>query len=275
MYSPADVTTLNGVFAIGAPQPDRQTTARQLITSYYNIILGRAPEPGAVDSWYNGYFLYAVNAPVDVRFVPREMARLFFSGAEYAARLRTRDQFIGDAYQVFLNRAPSPYELASWVGDSSWTQAQAVSMFAESTEFDVYIQGLFPCLAGDRTGSFVTTMYIGLLDRLVDTGGLAYWKGVFDSAFLSGQIPAVREQARSFGVQVFASSEYTSKNPTNDVHVIRLYRAYLGRYPSTDEINYWRGQLDSHALTTTDLINQFAAAPEFTGQLNQFFGAAF
>jgi hypothetical protein len=117
-------------------------------------------------------------------------------------------------------------------------------------------------------------MYIGLLDRLVDTGGLGYWKGVFDSAYLSRGISGVRDQARSFGVQALASSEYTSKNPTNDTHVVRLYRAYLGRYPSTSEIDYWRSQLDSRTLTTTNLIDQFAASTEFTGRLNTFFGPA-
>jgi hypothetical protein len=53
---------------------------------------------------------------------------------------------------------------------------------------------------------------------------------------------------------------------------VRFYRAYLGRYPSTGEIAYWRGQLDTHTLTTTDLINQFAASAEFTARLNVFFG---
>jgi len=274
VYNPADVTTLNGVFAIGAPQPDRQTVARALITSFYTDILARAPEAGAVDSWYNGYFLYAVNASLDVRFVPREMARVFFASAEYASRARTRDQFIRDAYLVFLHRTPSQSELDSWLG-WSWNQGQAVTMFAESAEFDMYVQGIFPCLAGDRTGNFVTTMYGGLLDRLVDAGGLAYWKAVLNGAFLSGGITGVRGQARSFGVQVLASTEYTSKNPTNDTHVVRLYRAYLGRYPAINEIDYWRGQLDSHALTTTNLIDQFAASAEFTGRLNTYFGPAF
>ena len=271
VYSPADVTTINGVFALGATQLDRQTLARQLITSYYSDILGRAPEAGAVDNWYVGYFTYAVTAAVDVRFVPREMARVFFASAEYQARARTRDQFLRDAYQVFLRRVPSQSELDAWLA-GTWNQSQVVTTFAESAEFDVYIQGLFPCLAGVKTGNFVTTMYIGLLDRLVDAGGLAYGKGIFDAAFAAGGIAGVRDQAKSFGVQLLASAEYLSKNPTNDTHVVRLYRAYLGRYPATAEIDYWRGQLDSHAATTTDLINLFAASPEFTGRLNGFFG---
>ncbi len=274
VYTPADVTTINGVFALGATQPDQQTLAKQLITSYYTDILGRAPEAGAVDSWYLGYFTYAVTAAVDVRFVPREMARVFFASPEYQARARTSEQFLRDAYQVFLRRVPSQSELDAWLA-GTWNQSQVVTTFAESAEFDVYIQGLFPCLAGAKTGNFVTTMYIGLLDRLADAAGLAYGKGIFDAAYLAGGIEGVRAQARSFGVQVLASTEYLSKSPTNDTHVVRLYRAYLGRYPATSEIAYWSGQLNAHVLTTTDLINQFAASPEFTGRLNGFFGPDF
>jgi len=274
VYSPSDVTTLNGVFALGATQPDQQTLARQMITSYYSNILGRLPEPGAVDSWYQGYFLYAVSSAIDVRFVACEMARALFASPEYLARGRTREQFIRDAYQVFLHRVPSQFEIDGWLA-GAWNQPQVVTTFAESPEFSNYIQGVFPCLAGVQTGNFVTTMYIGLLDRLVDASGLAAWKAAFDSAFIAGGIEGVRNEARSFGFQVLASAEYTSKNPTNETHVVRLYRAYLGRYPGTDEINYWRGQLDTHALIPTDLVNQFAASAEFTGRLSAFFGPGF
>ena len=271
VYSPADPTTINGVFALGAAQPGRQTLARQMITSYYLDILGRPPEAGAVDSWYQGYFMYAVTSAIDVRFMAREMARTMFASAEYQARARTSEQFLQDAYQVFLHRVPSQYEINGWLA-GTWNRPQVVTTFAESAEFDYYIQGVFPCLAGAQAGNFVTAMYIGLLDRLVDAGGLAAWKGVFDSAFTVGGIEEVRNVARNFGVQVLASPEYSSKNPTNEMHVVRLYRGYLGRYPGTNEINYWTGQLDAHALTTTDLINQFAASAEFTSRLHGFFG---
>jgi hypothetical protein len=271
VYSPADPTTINGVFALGAAQPDRDTLARQMITSYYSGILGRPPEAGAVDGWYQGYFIYGVTHAIDVRFVAREMARIFFGSAEYQARARSSEQFLRDAYGTFLHRVPSQSEIDGWLA-GTWNQPQVVSIFAESPEFNHYIQGVFPCLAGAPTGNFVTTMYIGLLDRLVDAGGLAFWKDVFDSAFVAGGIGAVRNQARSLGVQVLASPEYLSKNPTNETHVVRLYRAFLGRYPGTEEINYWAGRLDAGAITTTYLIDQFAASPEFTLRLNGFFG---
>jgi hypothetical protein len=271
VFSPSDLRTLTGVFALGPALPDQETSARQLITSYYSDILGRAPETGAVDAWYTGYFQYSVSLGVDVRFVFREMARVFFSSPEYQARGRTNEQFIRDAYQVFLHRAPSPSELNGWL-QGTWNRPQVVSLFAESAEFGGYLQGLFTCHEGIPTRNFVTTMYIGLLDRLVDAGGLAYYETVFDTAFGAGGIEGVRATARDVGVQIMASTEYRSTNPTNETHVVRLYRAYLGRFPSTDELTYWQGQLDAHLLTLTALINTFSSAPEFTSRLNTFFG---
>ena len=60
-----------------------------------------------MDAWYTGYFLTAVNALIDVRFVPQEMGRLFFQSQEYANRNRSRAEFISDCYQVFLRRQPA------------------------------------------------------------------------------------------------------------------------------------------------------------------------
>jgi hypothetical protein len=243
-----------------------------LITSYYNDILGRAPEAGAVDAWYDGYFLYAVSLAIDVRFVPQEMGRLFFLSAEYASRNRTDAEFIRDCYQAFLRRQPSPTELDAWLADTSWNRPQVTTLFAQSAEFAAYIQGLFPGLNGVPSHNLVTTMYIGLLDRIVDSAGLTYFAGRFESGYATGGIEAARAEARSLGRLTLASAEYQSTNPTNQTHVERLYRAYLGRFPATNESTYWRGELDAGRQTTDSLIDVFAASAEFTGRLNTYFG---
>jgi hypothetical protein len=272
VYNASDPWLLNGVFSLVDLPPNRESLARQLITSYYNDILGRAPEAGAVDSWYNGYFLYALNFAIDVRFVPQEMARLFFLSAEYANRNRTNSQFITDCYQAFLRRSPSQSELNTWLSSSSWNRPQVVTLFAQSAEFAAYIQGLFPGLNGVPTRNLVTTMYIGLLDRIVDSAGLAYFADLFEWAYATGGIEGARGEARNLGRLALASSEYQSKNPTNQTHVERLYRAYLGRFPATGELDYWRGELDAGRQTTNSLIDAFAASSEFTGRLNTYFG---
>ncbi|HUT23954.1 MAG TPA: formylglycine-generating enzyme family protein [Sumerlaeia bacterium] len=65
-----------GVARNATKAPSAETPIRELITSFYQGILGRDPEPGAVDSWESGYFDYAVSFDIDMRFIPREMARL-------------------------------------------------------------------------------------------------------------------------------------------------------------------------------------------------------
>jgi hypothetical protein len=252
----------------GHVEPD----ARNLIESFYLDVLDRGPEPGAVDGWYNGYFQYGLSFNIDVLFVPREMARVFFLSAEYAARNRTDEEFIRDCYQVFLNRQPSAGELAGWLS-GTWQRAPVLSLFSESQEFGDFMKAMFPGSSGDSTRNFVTTMYIGLLDRLVDSGGLEYQTGQFNQAYANGGIEGVRVEAVIFGQTVLASAEYLSQSPTNGTHVIRFYRAYLGRYPSESEFNYWVGELNSGRETTDSVMNQFANSPEFTTKLNTYFGS--
>lgn len=271
VFSPSDPELLAGIFALGEALPSQDSLARQLITAYYWDILNRPPEPGAVDSWFNGYFNNSISIGIDVRFVFREMARVFFSSKEYQARERSNEQFILDNYQVFLSRQPSQTEFNGWQ-DGNWNRAQVVSLFAESAEFGAYIQGLFTCHGGVPTRNFVTTMYIGLLDRLVDGNGLAYFEGIFDLAFAAQGINGVREAARDLGAQIIASNEYQLAGPTSETHVVRLYRAYLGRFPSLDELAYWQNQLDTRKFTITSLIEIFSNSGEFTSRLNTFFG---
>jgi hypothetical protein len=78
VYSPSDPTTINGVFALGAAQPDRDTLARQMITSYYVGILGRPPKPAQWTRGTRAISSYGATHAIDVRFVAREMARIFF-----------------------------------------------------------------------------------------------------------------------------------------------------------------------------------------------------
>jgi len=115
-------------------------------------------------------------------------------------------------------------------------------------------------------------MYVGLLDRLVDGAGAAYFEAAFDNAYRTGGIAGVGAESQYLGSTLIGSAEYQSKGPTNQTNVERLYRAYLGRFPSTSESNYWRGLLDSNAATISDLIAMFAATPEFDQRMRAYFG---
>jgi hypothetical protein len=257
------------------PTPTPAPTAnpgpiRDLIASFYDLVLGRPPEAGAVDAWESGYFQYALSFGIDVRFIPREMARLFFLSQEYANRSRTDSEFITDCYQVFLNRAPTQTELSNWTS-GAWNRSQVMTVFSESEEFANRIESLYSGLGGVETRNFVTTMYIGLLDRLVDQSGLEYASDLFAAAYAQGGVETVRAQAIQMGREVIVSAEFLGKQPATGDYVTRFYRAYLGRFPGDNEVAYWSGELGAGRQTYDSVINLFANSQEFTTRLNQFF----
>ncbi|HUT25647.1 MAG TPA: DUF3160 domain-containing protein [Sumerlaeia bacterium] len=239
---------------------------RELIESFYRLVLGRDPEPGAVDAWREGYFEYAASFGIDVRFIPREMARLFFLSEEYAARNRTNAEFLTDCYRVFLNRDPNDGELADWLG-GVWNRSEVMTIFSESEEFARRIEAMVPGMQGDPARNFVTAMYVGLLDRLVDSGGLAYFSILLE---LAGN---KRDLAKWMAAAIVISQEFLSKEPTNQERVIRLFRAFLGRFPNDRETDYWTGQLDGGLETIDDLVDRFADSEEFAARLAGFFGS--
>jgi hypothetical protein len=237
---------------------------REVITHFYNTVLGRDPEPGAVEDWENGYFNYSLSYNIDVRLIVIEMGRAFFSSDEYQTRNRSNSQFITDCYQAFLYRSPSAGELNSWLS-GVWNRLQVVSMFANSDDCDDYMQKLFPGFTGLPTRNFVTTMYIGFLNRLVDGGGLIYWSNLFDEA------TDKRAMSKYMGQQLVGSPEFQSSHPSNETIVTSLYRAYLGRFPADGEITCWAGELNAGRQSLNDLINQFANSQEFSEILQWYF----
>lgn len=261
-YDATDPNLLNGTFAL--TQVACQPCMPDLINYFYNTILGRAPEPGAVDAWQNGYFNYALNFNIDVKFIPIEMGRGFFLSAEYQARNRTNAEFITDCYRAFLHRDPYAWELDGWLS-GVWNRPEVMSMFANSAEFAGYIENLFPGFSGLPTRNFVTTMYIGLLDRLVDIGGLLYWSDLFDNA--ADKVAMAKWMAE----QVAGSPEFQANVTTHEGLVIRLYRSFLGRFPSDGEIAYWSGELAAGRQTLTQLIDLFGSSNEFTQIINRYF----
>jgi len=276
--TPPTATATPFTTSTSTPEPTPDTTSTPgptpepidpLICSFYTLILGRDPSAGETGGWRT-YFDYVVNFNIDVRFIPREMARLFFLSVEYANRGRTDAEFLTDCYRVFLDRDPNQNELDNWLG-GVWNRSQVMTVFSESEEFANRIQAMYPQSAGNSTRNFVTFMYIGLLDRLVDQSGLEYATGLFDAANASGGIASVRAQAAQMAREVIQSAEFLSKNPTTDVYVTRFYRAFLGRFPNDTEVAYWTGELDAGRQTYESVIWLFAESTEFTERLEAYF----
>lgn len=259
-----DPYQLNGTFSLTSALPPDSMEVEDLIVHFYQTILGRDPEAGAVESWESGYFNYALGFDIDVRYIPTEMGRLFFLSQEYDARKRSDAEFITDCYQAFLYRDPEPGALDHWM-DGQWNRAEVMSQFAESEEFQTRMATLFPGFDGDPDRNLVTVLYIGLLDRLPDKGGLLYWSDRFE---VGTDIKAV---AKELGKTSVASSEFQGFHASNADIVVHLYRAYLGRFPNDSETAYWADLLNRGIYSVNQLIDLFADSDEFDQCVNDLF----
>jgi len=239
--------------------------AYALVRHFYNTVLAREPEPGAVEAWINGYFLYSLYSEIDVRFIGRELGRIFFFSQEYANRNRDNAEFITDCYQAFLWRNPSDAELAAWLG-GVWNRAEAMTIFAESEEFDDLMSvQWFPGYEGKPARNFVTTMYIGFLDRLPDLGGLDYWSATLEQA------ADKRQRSKEMALAILRSAEYLGKSQPASATVTRLYRSFMGRFPGDGEVAYWTDEITSGRRTLEQVVAAFGNSGEFTVRLGQYF----
>jgi hypothetical protein len=239
--------------------------AYALVRHFYNSVLAREPEPGAVDAWINGYFLYSLYLEIDVRFIGREMGRIFFFSPEYANRNRDNAEFITDCYQAFLWRNPSDAELAAWLG-GVWNRAEAMTIFAESEEFDELMSvQWFPGYEGKPVRNFTTTMYIGFLDRLPDLGGLDYWSAILEQA------ADKRQRSKEMVLAILRSAEYLGRNEPASATVTRLYRSFMGRFPGDGEAAYWTDEIASGRRTLEQVVSAFGNSEEFTMRLKEYF----
>jgi hypothetical protein len=238
----------------------------ELISWFYVMILDREPSEDETFSWKSGYFDYAKAFKIDARFLPRAMARLFFLSKEYDGRYRTDDEFLTDCYHTFMMRDPTEQERRAWLtGD--WDRGQVQMIFAESPEFDAVIQRIFPGMKGDPGRNLVTSMYMGILDRLVDKGGVAFFGDRFSSYYASR-----RDLSRWVAESLIYSEEFGRTAPPTKDHVEHLFRGVLGRYPSREEMAYWTAELDSGRVSVPDFIDLLIASQEFEARLREFFG---
>jgi len=245
--------------------------AGDLITHFCSAVLNRDPEPDEKDAW-ESYFNDALDFNIGVHFIAGDIGCQFFSSEQYdSINPQKQDpsqeqEFIRDCYCVLLRREASDEEVSAWL-NGSWSRSEAMSIFISSNEFMYLINGLFPGHEGNPGRNFIATMYMGILERLVDGGALEVWDDLFKET--SDKRVAAKDMANI----LFSSYEYTSKNATNRHQVICLYRGLLGRFPKADEISYWEEELNSGRKTVEELIDIFCDSEEFTQRLDEFFGA--
>ncbi|MCU1454773.1 MAG: hypothetical protein JWN46_2919 [Acidimicrobiales bacterium] len=208
-----DVTVSNRV-GNSPPVPadrfsSRSTTEHEaLVIAAYHDFLGRAPTTTELTTRV---------AELDTGHLTQHglMTTLATSAAWVAA-------IVNQLYLDTLGRVGDAGGVAHWsklIADGTLTVAQVAANFYASPE---YYNGI----GGGTASSWISDLYVKILHRAADAGGLAYWAGQIAS---TGRV--------SVAYRFFQSSE------SAHTRVAGLYATLLGRGPDPSGWDYWAGQV--------------------------------
>ena len=243
------------------------TGEKSLTTHYYRSILRRAPDSGGKVFW-DGESSRVQALGVNVNEVWFTMSAAFYSSAEYAAFKRDNAAFVTDLYGTFFNRAPDAAGFADWMGQlaAGMPREVVLTSFMFSPEFAAFTQAIFGTTSVRKEIDVVGDFYRGLLARLPDNDGFAFWVQQFRTAQCQSA-SAVTAQAESMSRQFAQSGEYLARNRSNGQYVGDLYNAFLRRGGELAGVQFWIAQLDSGARTRESVRQAFVGSPEFQARV--------
>ena len=195
------------------------------------------------------------------------LAGSFYASAEYAAQNRDNAGFVTDLYNTFFNRAPDSGGFSNWTGllASGMPREVVLASFMFSAEFGTFTQGIFGTATTRKEIDTVVDFYRGILGRLPDDAGFAFWLGRFRTAQCQGSA-AVTTQAESISNLYATSQEYIARNRSNAQYVGDLYNAFLRRGGDLAGVQFWINELNTGARTRENERQQFVASPEFSSR---------
>ena len=190
----------------------------------------------------------------EARFVD---GRLVFDTNDVAAQ-------VVRMYQAGLGRDPDQEGLNFWIGrlQQGATLDQISQGFLGSQEFVSRFGSDLP------DTQFVSRIYLNVLGRAPDQGGLDFWVGRL-------QEPGASRASRP---EVLAGIAESAENKTRTApsvaagiwdrdeeaaQVARMYDTALGRSPDVGGLGFWTQNIDAGRLTLQDMADQFVGSTEF------------
>lgn len=250
------------------PKPVDPSTSDEKLTNFvrrlYSIVLGRQPEQSGLDYWV------AKLKRGDV--TGAKVAYDFFNSKEYLNKNTSNTTYIRDLYNTFFDRKPEASGQNYWMGKLAEGQSRAYVLkgFAESTEF-TRICNQYGITRGTITikdnskeialiQQYIARNYKQFLGRTPDASGLSYWTNKLISKSMT---PA--QVAKNF---VF-SSEFKSKNYTNEQFILKLYLGLFGRDADANGFTEWRKKM-SAGMSREQVFENFIKSSEFKKMVAQF-----
>jgi levansucrase len=207
----------------------REVADEIFVTELYQELLGRSPEPGALDAWA---------AFIDDGGTREEVVSRFLGSEEYLGRI------VEEAYGNYLGRAPDPMGLAGW------TEFLADGNSAEDLAARLIASDEYARLRGDGIDAFLSGVYDDVLGRSPDAGGLAAWAQGLEHG-----------EDRLLVARQFLRSEEARRGQIDG-----LYRRFLGRSAEESGVQAWLAIL-ADGTSRERAVATILASPEYGGRL--------
>ncbi len=259
---------IDDVTFVATNDPAFDANVRNVVSGFYQTILGRTPDSGGLDFWANEA-ARLVELGADVREVFFAMSISFFASSEYVARNASDTQYVTDLYRTFFKREPDAAGLAFWRGELTavGSRSALLNSFLFSAEFSSQMTTLFGAAGVRSEVTMAIDLFRGTFGRLPDSDGFRYWLGRIRAAQCQGAA-AVTTEVNSIAGQFFNSGEYVARARANREFVGDVYNSYLRRGPGGDSagFNFWVGQVT--ALGRDGVRAQFVPSAEFQARVS-------
>jgi len=229
------------------------------VTRCYQIILGREPDMGGMNTW--------VEELSSGRKGAAEIINQFVKSQEFKNKNYSNADAVEILYKAMLGRGSDPTGRASWVSrlDAGEPLAAVINGFSGSDEFgyicDTY--GIWPgsvevteeppAANDEKIQAFVARCYKIILGRDADEEGMNTW---------SNELKSGRKTAAEIIESFVNSQEFKNKNYSNADAVEILYKAMLGRGSDPAGKADWVEKL-SAGQPLEVIINGFCGSAEF------------
>jgi hypothetical protein len=221
------------------------TIITAFVTRLYQQVLGREPEPGAVDVWVQ-------QIREDGSVIPTVFA--FFESPEFLSRNTSDEQFVTILYRAIFGREPDFDRVNVFLKnllDGRLTRQNLLDIFLDPEGVESFIVGFF-LPHPDALSLYVINLYVHILHRRPDPAGLQSFVNLL-------------QQTRTVlpTVQIFlASQEFQARTTTDPEFVSLLYRAFLNRIPDPQGLASSLTVLAQGTVTRDQLMVQFAGLLE-------------
>ena len=245
-----------------------------LITHYYENILGRPPGSGGLAYWRDE-IIRLESLGIDIKEGFILLAKQFFNISEYLNRNRSGEEYVSDLFNTFFDRDPAQGGLDYWTGQltDGVSRNLILNYFMFSNEFNNNMEVIFGVSETRPENNMVNDYSRGLLSRALGNGGFNSWLERFRDEQCNGDTGSIRGLALEIAGNFIYTPEYTVRNRDDLGYIEDLFDAFMRRAGNWNGVSNYLTGLGDGTYTREELLQIFVNSSEFQGRVQNVIDA--